>query len=77
VNCCAIVAVLLQVRQQLVDFPVAEVLEEVKALGREHLGGAHAPAVVSGDGERLVMDPNLLSRHNCKYLVTNTHAAGH
>ena len=35
---------------------MAEVLEEVKALGREHLGGAHAPTVVSGDGERLVMD---------------------
>jgi hypothetical protein len=52
--------VLLQVRQPLVDFSVAEVLEEVEALGREHLGGAHAPAVgptvVSGDGERLVVD---------------------
>jgi hypothetical protein len=39
---------------------VAKVLEEVKVLGREHLGGAHAPAVaptvVFEDGERLVMD---------------------
>jgi hypothetical protein len=39
---------------------MVEVLEEVEALGCEHLDGAHtpafAPAVVFGDGKCLVVD---------------------